>query len=155
MAITANDTVHKFVDTLDLITVASPAALAHGAMSGQADAALWTNTDGAPQAELFIIWQYSTGTIASNPWVYIYARLLNIDGAVHTDIPTLSFKDRLVGKAKLNEAKPISTDQYSNCTILLPNSKVGQEYEFYFLNESGVQFASWSAKLRGKTFGPK
>ena len=153
MAIGTGDTIHKF-GTQDLVTVATPNAIANGAMSLQTDTVAWTNTDDAPDGEFVFRGQYS-GTLGSNPSVNVYARKLNIQGTNDENVPTLTNKKHFIANLKIDGSLAQATNEFVSQPIELPNGVSQQQYEFYIENKIGAQISSgWQAWVTPIALGP-
>lgn len=158
MAIATNDLIWKF-GTEDVATAGggtSAVASTAGTYSATADAAAWTNDDDAPFAAFVLTFQYPSGTITTGG-IQLMVRLLNNDGT--TDEPALSANwiGNFLGSFRTGTGMSATTNYAVQLgPVRLPTKKSSQEYEFYIVNNCGVQItAGWTLKVTPCTRGPK
>lgn len=154
MAIGADTAIHFFgtADSLDNTT----SAVVDGAFSdGTTDLLAWTNDDDAPEAAAVLLMQYASGTLATAPAVNLYARLMDIDGTVDTEVPQASYPRVFMGSFPIDTNLGATTDTASAIDIRLPNTKTSQVYNFYIQNQTDVTMtAGWDLTIIPRTLGP-
>lgn len=126
-------------------------AVAIDAFSISSDLLVWVNDDDAPQASVVLLADFSIAPNASSS-INLYLRPLNIQSTNDQDVPNANFKHVFVGSFPLND---VTTAQYINIQISLPNNQTAQDYEFYVENKSGqILPAGWDIFVTPKTIGP-
>jgi hypothetical protein len=140
----------EFFGTQDTIGTSS-AAVANDAFSIASDLSTWTNDDDSPQASVIILANFSVAPTA-NSSLNLYLRPLDIQSTNDQDVPDANFQQTYVGSFPLND---VTTAQYINIQISLPNNQTSQGYEFYIENKSGQSLpAGWDIYVTPKTLGP-
>lgn len=130
---------------------ASSASVANGAFSVAGDLSTWVNDDDAINASIVILANFSVAPTA-NTSINLYAKLDNIQGTNDQDVPNANFQHTYLGSFPLND---VTTAQYINIGISLPNAYSSQEYIFYIENQSGQSLpAGWDLFITPKTLGP-
>lgn len=149
MAIGTNSLI-EFFGTQDTLGTSS-AAVANDAFSVAGDLSTWTNDDDAPQASVVLLANFSVSPTA-NSSINLYLRPLNVQSTNDQDVPDANFQHAYVGSFPLND---VTTAQYINIQISLPNNVTSQQYEFYVENKSGQSLpAGWDVYVTPKTVGP-
>jgi hypothetical protein len=144
------DSAIEFFGTQDTLGTTS-AAVADAAFSIAGDLSTWVNDDDAPQASVILLANFSVAPDA-NSVINLYLRPLNIESANDQDVPDANFQHTYVGSFPLND---VTTAQYINIQIPLPNNQTSQNYEFYVENQSGQSLpAGWDIFVTPKTIGP-
>lgn len=153
MTITTNALV-EFYGTQDAADDGATQAISDAAFS--VDVVTWTNDDDAPSAYFTMKFQYPSGTLNAAPYVGIYARRLNVDGGTADEaVPDAAFPHVFLGAMPVDTNLAATTDTQIGALVGLPNSKSGQEYEFYYENQTGVTMsATWVSKITPLTVGP-
>lgn len=155
MTIATNDLVDKF-GTLASVDDGSTSSISNGTFSVAADIGAWTNTDDVRECSFVFKCQFSTVTGVVNKLINIYARPINIQSTNDPVTPGTSRYAGCIG-AFIVYAASTGTDYFfesNRCS--LPNMKSGQEYEFYFENQTGQTVSSgWAAWIMPITPGPK
>ncbi len=142
------DSAIDFFGTQDTIT-GSGATVVDGAFG--AAATTWTNDDDAPMASMILEATYNVAPDA-NSSVDLFARPLNIQSTNDGDVPDANFGHVYLGPFPLND---VTGAQYIAIDIRLPNTKTGQEYNFYIENNGGQTISStWGLYITPKTIGP-
>ena len=127
------------------------AAVSNNAFSVAGDVNSWANTDDAPQASMILLANFSVAPDA-NSSINLYAKLDNIEGTNDQDIPDANFQHTYLGSFPLND---VTTAQYINIGISLPNTVTSQDYIFYIENKSGQSLPlAWDLFITPKTIGP-
>ena len=153
MAISENAVI-EFYGTQDTVD-SSSAAVSDGAMSVASSVTTWTNDDDALEAGFVLRAQYASGTVDSNAFVSLYARLMNIDGTNDANEPATDHLDVWLGNFVFDDGLATATNTYMSLRARLPNLKSGQEYDFYILNLTGVTLSDgWTLKVTPITYGP-
>lgn len=146
----ATDAAIEFFGTQDTLGTSS-AAVADNAYSIAGDLSMWVNDDDAPQASVVLLANFSVAPDA-NSVINLYLRPLNIQSTNDGDVPDANFQHVYVGSFPLND---VTTAQYINIQISLPNNATSQNYEFYVENQSGQSLpAGWDIFVTPKTLGP-
>lgn len=158
MTISTNDAVRKFGTQTTVTAGGGTAAVSAtaGTYSASGDAAAWTNSDDVPLASFVLTVQYPSGTITAGG-IQLMARLLNTDGTGDEPATTANWIGHWLGNF-LTGTGMAATTNYSIALgpVELPCAKTGQEYEFYVVNNCGVQLtAGWTLKITPTTDGPK
>jgi len=144
------DAAVEFFGTQDTLGTSS-AAVTNGEFSIAGDLSTWVNDDDAPQASVILLANFSVAPDA-NSSVNLYLRPLNIQSTNDGDVPDANFQHVYVGSFPLND---VTTAQYINIQISLPNNQTSQNYEFYVENLSGQSLpAGWDIFVTPKTIGP-
>lgn len=158
MAISTNDALRKF-GTQTTVSAGgggtSNVAATAGTYSASSDAATWTNTDDVPLASFVLTMQYPSGTITTGG-IQLIARLLNIDSTTDNPAVTANWTGVALGSFVTGTGMSATTNYaLSIGPVELPTTKSGQEYEFYLVNNCGVQItAGWTLKVTPCTDGP-
>ena len=127
------------------------AAVADAAFSVAGDVNSWANADDAPQASMTLLANFSVAPDA-NSSINLYAKLDNIQSTNDQDVPDANFQHTYLGSFPLND---VTTAQYINIGISLPNTYTSQAYIFYIENQSGQSLPlGWDLFIRPKTIGP-
>jgi hypothetical protein len=158
MAITTDDTIHKF-GTQDTLTVAVPGAVANGAFSAASDVNDWTNDDDAPLAIFILSLEDLSGAATAGDTIDLYCKPLNI---IYTtgdhQGPNANCLTIYLGSFVVDAVDPAGTgDYYVLGPVALPNTKTSQEYEFYIYNNLttvGIDAADWELRITPISFGP-
>jgi len=146
----STDAAIEFFGTQDTLGTSS-AAVADGAFSIASDLSTWTNDDDAPQASVVLLANFSVAPDA-NSSINLYLRPLNIQSTNDQEIPDANFQHTYVGSFPVND---VTTAQYINIQISLPNNAASQNYEFYIENQTGQSLpAGWDIFVTPKTIGP-
>ena len=146
----ATDAAIEFFGTQDTLGTSS-AAVAINAFSIAGDLSTWPNDDDAPQASVILLANFSVAPNA-NSSINLYLRPLNIQSTNDQDVPDVNFQHVFVGSFPLND---VTTAQYINIQISLPNNQTSQDYEFYVENKSGQSLpAGWDIFVTPKAIGP-
>lgn len=158
MTISTNDAVRKF-GTQTTVTAGggtSAVSATAGTYSASGDAATWTNSDDVPLASFVLKMQYPSGTITTGG-IQLMARLLNNDGTGDEPAATANWLSHFIGNFSTGTGMSATTDYYiAMGPVELPCVKSAQEYEFYIVNNCGVQItAGWTLKITPTTDGPK
>ncbi|MGR3220769.1 MAG: hypothetical protein ACUZ8H_13275 [Candidatus Anammoxibacter sp.] len=149
MAIGA-DAAIEFFGTQDTLGTSS-SAVANNAFSVAVDLSTWVNDDDAPQASIVLLANFSVAP-DTNSVINLFLRPLNIQSTNDGDVPDANFLHIFVGSFPLND---VTTAQYINIQISLPNNATSQNYEFYVENKSGQSLpAGWDIFVTPKTLGP-
>lgn len=140
--------------TPDVITIASPAAVANAAMSIDADTVTWVNTDNADVATAVLTFTPSAITTATDT-VKLYASRNKIDGTVNEVFPSLTNKLHQMAEFVI----PVSTGPISVCSeINLDNCLPSQQYEFAIenlLTTVGIDATTWDLTIIPKSKGSR
>lgn len=140
----------EFFGTQDTLGTSS-AAVADAAFSIAGDLSTWVNDDDAPQASVVLLANYSVAPDA-NSSINLYLRPLDIQSTNDQEIPDANFQHTYVGSFPVND---VTTAQYINIQISLPNNATSQNYEFYIENQTGQSLpAGWDIYVTPKTLGP-
>jgi len=157
MTIATNDAIRKFgtQTTVSAGGGTSAVAATAGTYSAAADAATFTNTDDVPLAAFVLTMQYPSGTITTGG-IQLQARLLNIDSTGDNPAVTANWIGHNLGSFTTGTGMSAATDYSLDIgPVELPTTKSGQEYEFYLVNNCGVQItAGWTLKITPLTDGP-
>ena len=146
----ATDAAIEFFGTQDTLGTAS-AAVADGAFSIAGDLSTWVNDDDAPQASVILLANFSVAPDV-NSSANLYLRPLDIQSTNDQETPDANFQHNYVGSFPLND---VTTAQYINIQISLPNNQTSQNYEFYVENQSGQSLpAGWDIYVTPKAIGP-
>jgi hypothetical protein len=157
MAIGTNDTIHKF-GTQTQITASGPGAVSSGSFSVAGDVNDWTNSDDAPFAAFVLVLQDLSAAPSAGEVINLYAKPLNIVNTTgdhqgpNSNVPTI-----YLGSFAVDTVDPAATDDnYALGPVALPNTKSGQEYEFYIENATsvGIDAADWELWITPVTYGP-
>jgi len=149
MAIGTDDAIDKY-GTQDTLGTSS-AAVTDAAFSIAGDLSTWPNDDDAPEASVILLADFSVAPDA-NSSISLYLRPLNIQSTNDQDVPDANFQHIFAGTFPLND---VTTAQYINIIISLPNNETAQDYEFYIENQSGQTLpAAWDIFVTPKTIGP-
>lgn len=144
----STDSLIEFFGTQDTIT-GSGATVADGAFG--AAATTWTNDDDAPMASIVLDCSFTTAPTA-NTSVNLYLRPLNIQSTNDQDVPDANFQHVYAGSFPLND---VTTQQWCQIVITLPNNAASQQYNFYIENNGGQTMDSdWDLHITPKTYGP-
>ena len=158
MTISTNDAIRKFGTQTTVTAGGGTAAVSAtaGTYSASSDAAVWTNTDDVPLASFVLTMQYPSGTITTGG-IALMARLLNIDSTTDNPSLTANWPGAALGSFLTGTGMSATTNYaLSIGPVELPTTKSGQEYEFYLVNNCGVQItAGWTLKITPCTDGPK
>lgn len=158
MTISTNDAIRKFGTQTTVTAGGGTAAVSAtaGTYSASSDAAAWTNTDDVPLASFVLTMQYPSGTITTGG-IALMARLLNIDSTTDNPSLTANWTGAPLGSFVTGTGMSATTNYaLSIGPVELPTTKSGQEYEFYLVNNCGVQItAGWTLKITPCTDGPK
>ncbi|MFQ5622428.1 MAG: hypothetical protein ACE5FS_03430 [Paracoccaceae bacterium] len=154
MAIAA-DALIDFFGTADALGTTTSAVTDGSFSDGTNDLTAWTNDDDAPEAAAILTMQYASGTLDANPYVNLYARLIDIDGTTDAPVPDASYKEKYLGRFKIDTNLAATTDNAHAEDIDLPNTETSQVYHFYIENQTGVTIsAGWELTIVPKTVGP-
>jgi len=146
----STDAAIEFFGTQDTLGTSS-AAVADGAYSIAGDLSTWVNDDDAPQASVVLLANFSVAPDA-NSSINLYLRPLDIQSTNDQDVPDANFQHTYVGSFPVND---VTTAQYINIQISLPNNTTSQNYEFYVENKTGQSLpAGWDIFVTPKTLGP-
>ena len=146
----ATDAAIEFFGTQDTLGTSS-AAVADAAFSVAGDLSTWVNDDDAPQASVVLLANFTVAP-AANTSINLYLRPLDIQSTNDQEIPDANFQHTYVGSFPLND---VTTAQYINIQISLPNNQSSQNYEFNVENQSGQSLpAGWDIYVTPKTIGP-
>ena len=146
----STDAAVEFFGTQDTLNDTT-ASVADAAFSVAGDVVSWTNDDDAPQASITLLANFSVAP-DTNSSINLYAKLDNIEGTNDQDVPDSNFQHTYLGSFPLNN---VTTAQYINIGISLPNTKTSQEYIFYIENKSGQSLPlGWDLFITPKTLGP-
>lgn len=157
MAIGENSTI-DFFGTQTQVTVASPGAVSSGSFSAASDVNDWTNSDDAPFAMFVLVLQDLTAAASAGEAVNLYCKPLNVVNTTgdhqgpNSNVPTI-----YLGSFLVDAVDPAATDDnYVLGPVRLPNTKSGQEYEFYIENTMtpGIDAADWELWITPMTYGP-
>lgn len=154
MAITTDDTIHKF-GTQDAVDSTS-AAVTDGSFSANTDITSWTNDDDAIEAGFVLKFQYPSGTI-NGDGIHLYARLMNVDSTNDEPQSDSGWPHHYLGTFKTDTGLAATTDNYLTLghNVELPNQYSSQVYEFYIKNDCGVSMsAGWTLKVTPVSPGP-
>lgn len=144
----STDSLIEFFGTQDTIT-GSGGTVADGAFG--AAATTWTNDDDAPMASIVLDCSFTTAPTA-NTSVNLYLRPLNIQSTNDQDVPDANFQHVYAGSFPLND---VTTQQWCQIIITLPNNAASQQYNFYIENNGGQTMDSdWDLHITPKTYGP-
>lgn len=144
------DAAIEFFGTQDTLGTTS-AAVADAAFSIAGDLSTWVNDDDAPQASVVLLANFSVAPDA-NSSINLYLRALDVQSTNDQDVPDVNFLHTFVGSFPLND---VTSAQYINIMISLPNNATSQNYEFYVHNQSGQSLpAGWDVFVTPKTIGP-
>jgi hypothetical protein len=146
----STDAAIEFFGTQDTLGTSS-ATVADAAFSIAGDLSTWTNDDDAPQASVAMLVDYAVAPDA-NSAINLYLRPLNIQSTNDQEIPDANFLHTYVGSFPVND---VTTNQYIQIIIDLPNNVTSQQYEFYIENQTGQTIqAGWDLYVTPKTIGP-
>ena len=149
------DSLIDFFGTADALGTTTSTVADTAFSAGTGDLTAWTNDDDAPEAAAVFTMQYASGTLDGNPFVSLYARLLNIDGTDDEPVPDASYQNKLLGRFLIDTNLGTATDNSHAADIDLPNVYTSQVYEFYIENQTGVTIAAgWELTITPKTVGP-
>lgn len=155
MAIATNDLVEKF-GTLTSVDDGSTSSVANDAFSVSADITAWTNTDDVPQAQFVLKCQWATVTSVANKPINIYARPINVQSTNDPVAPGTNSLNHFIGSFNIYAASATTDYYFVSTRCDLPNTKSGQEYEFYLENKTGQTVSSsWALWIMPITVGPK
>lgn len=146
----STDAAIEFFGTQDTLGTSS-AAVADADFSIAGDLSTWTNDDDAPQASVVLLANFSVAPDASSA-INLYLRPLDVQSTNNQEIPDANFQHTYVGSFPVND---VTTAQYINIQISLPNNVESQDYEFYVENKTGQSLsAGWDIFVTPKTIGP-
>ena len=149
MAIGTNSAIEYF-GTADTLGTTSALVLDAG-FSIASDLSTWVNDDDAMVASLVFSATYSVAPDA-NSSVALFIRPLDISSTNDQDVPTANFQHSYVGSFPV---KDVTTAQFSNINISLPNHVTSQNFEFYIQNNTGQTIpAGWDLIITPKAIGP-
>jgi hypothetical protein len=144
----STDSLVEFFGTQDTLT-GSGGTVADAAFG--AVATTWTNDDDAPTASVVLDCSFTTAPDA-NSVVNLYLRPLDIQSTNDQDVPTANFQHTFVGSFPV---KDVTSQQFSQLVISLPNNAASQQYNFYIENNAGQTMDSdWDLHITPKTYGP-
>lgn len=154
MAITQDDSIDKFAGSRTRVTISTGTAqIGVDAMSLEADNSSpnFTNVNDVREGSMILtLSQVDAPNV--NGSIGIFARLMNIDGSNHAPIPATDFLWYPIGRFVV---KPNTDTNRIPTEIYLPNSQTQQQYQFYYLNNTGqIITAGWYVDLEVKTLGP-
>lgn len=157
MAIATDDLILKYgtQDTVSAGGGTAAVAATAGTRSAAGDAAIWTNDDDAPEASFVLTFQYPSGTITTGG-IQLMCRLMNVDGTSDEPQPTANWQGHFLGNFITGTGMAATTNYSVQLgPVELPTAKDSQEYEFYLINNCGVQLtAGWTLKATPITGGP-
>jgi hypothetical protein len=144
----STDSAIEFFGTQDTIT-GSGGTVVDGAFG--AAATTWTNDDDAPQASIVLDCSYTIAP-GANSSVNLYLRPLAVQSTNDQDVPTANFQHTYAGSFPV---KDVTSQQFSQIIITLPNNVTSQQYNFYIENNGGQTMDSdWDLHITPKTIGP-
>lgn len=146
----SKDAVIEFFGTQDTLGTSS-SLVADGGFSVAGDLSTWTNDDDAPNASVVLLANYSVAPDA-NSAINLYLRPLDVQSTNDQEVPDANFQHTYAGSFPVNN---VTTAQYINIQIALPNNASSQQYEFYIENQTGQTLpAGWDIYVTPKTIGP-
>lgn len=149
------DSAIEFFGTADALGNTTSSVASDAFSDGTNDLTAWTNDDDAPEAAAVLTMQYASGTLDTNPFVALYARLIDIDGATDAPVPDASYQERYLGRFIVDPNLATATDNAHSEKVRLPNVKSSQVYHFYIENKTGVTIAAgWELTITPTTVGP-
>ena len=153
------DAAIQFFGTQDEVTVASPGAVANGALSAAGDVSDWTNDDDAPLAMFVLVLQDLSGAATAGDTIDLYCKPLDVvNTSGDHQGPTSTLKTIYLGSFAVDSVDPAATDDnYVLGPVALPNTKTSQIYEFYIFNNLttvGIDAADWELWITPLTYGP-
>lgn len=158
MTIATNDAIRKFGTQTTVSAGGGTSAVAStaGTYSASGDAATFTNSDDVPLASFVLTMQYPSGTITSGG-IQLLCRLLNNDSTTDEPALTANWIGHAIGNFVTGAGMSATTNYAIELgPVELPAMKSSQEYEFYLVNNCGVQItAGWTLKMTPVTDGPK
>lgn len=148
MAIETNDAIEKFGTQDTLNAAGASATFGEYKLMGT-----WTNTEGVKTASIVFIKLRVVTVPTRTPLLHLYARPLNLRGTDDSPTPSDNYRQIFIGTLVLEKS---NANQNYSIDVSLPNSKAGQEYEFYFENDAQYSLSSlWEAYITPKSVGPK
>lgn len=146
----STDAFIEFYGTQDAIGTSS-AAVTDTSFSIASDLSTFTNDDDAPFAAVVFNGTYASAPDA-NSVVELFMRALNIVSTNDEDVPDANNLGGKIGSFGLND---VTSAQYRQIIIKLPNGKTSAEFEFYIRNSAGQTLgAGWDINVTPIAIGP-